>query len=77
LKFDGLPVPDDYHESIVIHGTEMLSFTEDDWSRVLKHKEIVFARTMPQQKQDIVRELNKLGNVVGKSSLTTSSSTSI
>ncbi len=64
LEHDGLPVPDDYHESIVIHGTEMQTFTEEDWTRVLKHKEIVFARTMPQQKQDIVRELNKLGNVV-------------
>lgn len=64
LEFDGLEVPDDYHEAIVVHGTEMLTFTEQDWTRVLRHKEIVFARTMPQQKQDIVRELNKLGNVV-------------
>eukprot|EP00604_Paraphysomonas_vestita_P002864 CAMPEP_0174818108 /NCGR_PEP_ID=MMETSP1107-20130205/720_1 /TAXON_ID=36770 /ORGANISM="Paraphysomonas vestita, Strain GFlagA" /LENGTH=1027 /DNA_ID=CAMNT_0016029509 /DNA_START=37 /DNA_END=3117 /DNA_ORIENTATION=- len=64
LIFDGLEVPEDYHEAIVIHGTEMLNFTEADWAHVLRHKEIVFARTMPQQKQDIVRELNKLGNVV-------------
>jgi sodium/potassium-transporting ATPase subunit alpha len=48
----------------VVHGTEMQTFTEEDWTRVLRHKQIVFARTMPQQKQDIVRELNKLGNVV-------------
>eukprot|EP00599_Poterioochromonas_sp_BG-1_P001869 CAMPEP_0173134210 /NCGR_PEP_ID=MMETSP1105-20130129/1161_1 /TAXON_ID=2985 /ORGANISM="Ochromonas sp., Strain BG-1" /LENGTH=1071 /DNA_ID=CAMNT_0014045975 /DNA_START=23 /DNA_END=3235 /DNA_ORIENTATION=+ len=64
LKFDGLPVPDNYYEAIVVHGSEMLTFTEADWTRVLKHREIVFARTMPQQKQDIVRELNKLGNIV-------------
>jgi sodium/potassium-transporting ATPase subunit alpha len=64
LEFDGLEVGDDYREAIVVHGTEMLTFTPDDWTRVLQHKEIVFARTMPQQKQDIVRELNKLGNVV-------------
>lgn len=64
LEFDGKPVPEDYHESIVIHGTEMLAFNDDDWERVLRHKEIVFARTMPQQKQDIVRELNKRGKVV-------------
>ena len=57
-------MPDNYYEAIVVHGTEMLTFTEEDWTRVLKHREIVFARTMPQQKQDIVRELNKLGNVV-------------
>jgi sodium/potassium-transporting ATPase subunit alpha len=64
LRYDGLDVPDDYREAIVVHGTEMLTFTEEDWTRVLHHKQIVFARTMPQQKQDIVRELNKLGNVV-------------
>lgn len=64
LKFEGEPVPEGYNEAIVVHGSEMTSFTEEDWTRVLRHKEIVFARTMPQQKQDIVRELNKLGNVV-------------
>jgi sodium/potassium-transporting ATPase subunit alpha len=64
LEYEGLPVPDDYHEAIVIHGTEMLEFDEARWHDVLRHKQIVFARTMPQQKQDIVRELNKLGNVV-------------
>lgn len=37
-------------EAIVVHGTEMNHFTQSDWDRVLQHKEIVFARTMPQQK---------------------------
>jgi magnesium-transporting ATPase (P-type) len=46
------------YEAIVVHGTEMQTFIEADWTRVLKHKEIVFARTMPQQKQNIVKELN-------------------
>jgi sodium/potassium-transporting ATPase subunit alpha len=64
LKFDGKEVPEGYCEAIVVHGTEMNDFGPEDWTRVLKHKQIVFARTMPQQKQDIVRELNKLGNVV-------------
>lgn len=64
LEFNGEVVPEGYCEAIVVHGTEMQTFTEEDWTRVLKHKQIVFARTMPQQKQDIVRELNKLGNVV-------------
>jgi len=64
LQFNNEVVPPDYFEAIVVHGTEMQTFTEADWTRVLKHKQIVFARTMPQQKQDIVRELNKLGNVV-------------
>ena len=64
LEYEGLPVPDGYNKAIVVHGTEMQTFTPEDWTRVLKHEQIVFARTMPQQKQDIVRELNALGNVV-------------
>ena len=58
------PIPIEGCHSIVITGSELLTFTEQDWDRVLKHQEIVFARTMPQQKQDIVRELNKLGHIV-------------
>jgi magnesium-transporting ATPase (P-type) len=65
LESQGLPVSEGGCEAIVVVGTEMQSFTPEDWTRVLKHKEIVFARTMPQQKQDIVRELNKLGHIVG------------
>ncbi len=42
----------------------MLTFDDKEWTRVLKHKEIVFARTMPQQKQDIVKHLNDIGNIV-------------
>lgn len=64
LEYEGKEVPEDYAKAIVVHGTEMLEFGDADWARVLKHEQIVFARTMPQQKQDIVRELNKLGNVV-------------
>lgn len=64
LLAEGQKVPPGYNESIVIHGTEMLHFTATDWAHVLSHKEIVFARTMPQQKQDIVRELNKMGHIV-------------
>lgn len=51
-------------EAIVVTGTQMMSFTDDDWDRVLKHKEIVFARTLPQQKQELVKQLNALGEIV-------------
>eukprot|EP00300_Choanocystis_sp_HF-7_P018430 c20036_g1_i2.p1 GENE.c20036_g1_i2~~c20036_g1_i2.p1 ORF type:complete len:1130 (+),score=293.90 c20036_g1_i2:316-3705(+) len=56
--------PDDKCDAIVVHGQEMQAFDDKDWLRVLSHKEIVFARTMPQQKQDIVRELRKMKQVV-------------
>jgi sodium/potassium-transporting ATPase subunit alpha len=64
LMAEGKRIEPGYCESIVIHGSEMLHFTATDWAHVLSHREIVFARTMPQQKQDIVRELNKMGHIV-------------
>ena len=64
LEAAGEEVDDDYRGSIAVHGSEMTTFTQDDWDFVLEHDEIVFARTMPQQKQDIVGQLNQLGHVV-------------
>eukprot|EP00388_Colpodella_angusta_P032293 GDKK01026077.1.p1 GENE.GDKK01026077.1~~GDKK01026077.1.p1 ORF type:complete len:463 (-),score=92.16 GDKK01026077.1:533-1870(-) len=61
---EGLTVPEDYHDAIVVHGTEMERYSQDDWDHVLSHEEIVFARTMPQQKQEIVHQLTALGHVV-------------
>jgi hypothetical protein len=50
--------------SIVVVGSEMETFVEADWERVFSHKEVVFARTQPAQKQDIVLALNKRGHIV-------------
>jgi magnesium-transporting ATPase (P-type) len=63
-KEKGISEPEGGCSAIVVHGSEMTEFKPEDWSRVLAHREIVFARTMPQQKQDIVRELNAIGYVV-------------
>eukprot|EP01034_Spumella_vulgaris_P000811 gene811-1071_t len=49
LKFDGLPVPEGYCEAIVVHGTEMQTSNEADWTRELKYKQAVHRQ-----------ELNKL-----------------
>jgi len=38
----------------VIYGPDMLKFTEDDWSDIVKKKELVFARISPVQKVEIV-----------------------
>ena len=53
-----------YREAIVVHGRDMEDFDQPDWDFVLEHKEIVFARTMPSQKQEIVNQLKELGHVV-------------
>ena len=37
---------------------------EDEWDEILDHSEIVFARTSPQQKLQIVENLQRRGEVV-------------
>jgi len=49
----------------VVHGiNDIPKFTPEDWEFAFKSNEVVFARTMPEQKQTIVHELLKLGHVV-------------
>lgn len=49
----------------VIHGGELREFTEEQLDEVLKyHKEIVFARTSPQQKLIIVEGCQRQGAIV-------------
>lgn len=64
LLEEGKEIPENYHDTIVVHGSEMENYSQDDWDHVLAHDEIVFARTMPQQKQDIVNQLTAIGHVV-------------
>jgi sodium/potassium uptake antiporter P-type ATPase alpha subunit len=55
---------DESEESIVIPGPELNSYKNEDWDELFKHNEIVFARTMPQQKQEIVNQLKRLNHIV-------------
>lgn len=61
---NGISVPEDYHGAIVVHGNAMAKFDQDDWDYVLSHEEIVFARTMPQQKQELVQQLARKDHIV-------------
>jgi len=51
------------HKAIVLRGDQIAKFTEADWDRVLQVPEIVFARTTPQQKLEIVTQLQRLGEI--------------
>jgi len=55
---------DPNNPGVVVTGSELDSFDEDDWDYVLSRKDIVFARTLPEQKQTIVANFQKKGNVV-------------
>lgn len=47
----------------VIHGNRIPAMTSDDWAELVKKKEIVFARTSPEQKLIIVQEFTKAGHI--------------
>jgi len=56
-------VPEDDIQAVVIKGTDIPDMTEDDWRNLVRKKEIVFARTSPEQKLKIVKEFSAAGNV--------------
>ncbi|KAK1737538.1 sodium/potassium-transporting ATPase subunit alpha [Skeletonema marinoi] len=56
--------PDDA-EAIVVPGSELSpDMKESDWDFILNHRQVVFARTSPQQKLIIVENCQRLGHIV-------------
>jgi len=51
-------------DAAVIHGERIETFTDSDWRTILAKKQIVFARTSPQQKLEIVERLQRAGHIV-------------
>jgi len=45
-------------------GYSIPGLTQEQWDVLLSKKEIVFARTSPQQKLQIVENYQRLGNIV-------------
>jgi len=70
LPLDEIPAFDDDKEpgdkltSLVLSGQEMMKMSESQWKQVLTFDEIVFARTSPQQKLQIVRAFQAGGSTV-------------
>ncbi|KAI9281009.1 hypothetical protein BC943DRAFT_310639 [Umbelopsis sp. AD052] len=56
-KFEGVT-------SLLLTGSDLLKFGDIEWDIVARYEEIVFARTTPEQKLRIVKELQKRENVV-------------
>lgn len=57
---------DGFHgRSIVLSGPELITLNDNQWNQLSEYQEIVFARTTPEQKLRIVKELQARGNVVG------------
>ncbi|KAF5859084.1 hypothetical protein ETB97_003326 [Aspergillus alliaceus] len=51
--------------AIVVSGRELMSLDDCQWDQLCQYQEIVFARTTPEQKLRIVRELRSRDEIVG------------
>lgn len=48
----------------VVHGEEINNMTDAEWDEVLNRKYVVFARTTPEQKLNIVEQCQKRKEIV-------------
>ncbi len=66
---DGVPeesvsLHDERVEAVVVTGSQIASLTQADWDAILSKREVVFARTSPQQKLKLVEQYQRRGEVV-------------
>jgi hydroxymethylpyrimidine pyrophosphatase-like HAD family hydrolase len=50
-------------KGLAIYGPTIVNFSDDDWRYSLRMKELVFARTQPEQKKEIVGRMKDLHNL--------------
>ncbi|RKP07220.1 hypothetical protein THASP1DRAFT_17398 [Thamnocephalis sphaerospora] len=53
------------YQAVVVHGESIDTFTDADWDSVFSKNEIIFARTSPRHKLEIVRHAQSIGHIVG------------
>jgi sodium/potassium-transporting ATPase subunit alpha len=53
------------YKAIVIHGERIDSLTDAEWDNIFWKDEIIFARTSPKHKLEIVRRAQGMGHIVG------------
>ncbi|KAF9427269.1 hypothetical protein BGZ94_005220 [Podila epigama] len=58
-------VEEDEYNAIVIHGEQIDSLAEQDWDNIFSKNEIIFARTSPKHKLEIVKRAQAMGHIVG------------
>ncbi len=63
-KRTGIVTSQKHAEHVIISGSELAKLSESELSKILDNREIVFARTAPEQKLRIVRALKSKGEIV-------------
>lgn len=53
------------YQAVVIHGETIDSLTDAEWDNIFWKDEIIFARTSPKHKLEIVRRAQSMGHIVG------------
>ncbi|KAI9260257.1 hypothetical protein BY458DRAFT_459751 [Sporodiniella umbellata] len=56
---------EDEFNSIVIHGDSIDTLTDSDWDNIFSKDEIIFARTSPKHKLEIVKRAQSMRHIVG------------
>ncbi|KAJ2798365.1 hypothetical protein H4R20_004851 [Coemansia guatemalensis] len=58
-------IREDEYDAVVVHGDSIADMSEEDWDTVFRKPEVIFARTSPKNKLEIVTRAQELGHIVG------------
>ncbi|KAI8980239.1 hypothetical protein BDB01DRAFT_907035 [Pilobolus umbonatus] len=58
-------VDENEYSSVVIHGDKIDALTDDEWDLIFSKEEIIFARTSPKHKLEIVKRAQAMQHIVG------------
>ncbi|KAK3376562.1 hypothetical protein B0T24DRAFT_656487 [Lasiosphaeria ovina] len=58
-------IAENEYDAVVVHGEQIDSLTDADWDKISWRTEIIFARTSPKHKLEIVRRAQSMGHIVG------------
>ncbi|KAK3936342.1 hypothetical protein QBC46DRAFT_31715 [Diplogelasinospora grovesii] len=55
----------DEYKAVVVHGEQIDNLSDAEWDNIFWKDEIIFARTSPKHKLEIVRRAQSMGHIVG------------